>query len=77
MNSRSLDAVGAKIEAILRDPAVRATQLSIFAESLSYIHDQNPSGWLTHLLRDRVRLLTGRLIVLTLQDDQVWLPIDA
>jgi hypothetical protein len=32
---------------------------------------------LTHILGDRIRLLSGRLIVLTLQNDGVWLSVNA
>lgn len=77
MVAETLNQVRSRIDAILRDPAVRAAQLSIFAESLSYIHDYRPSGWLIHLRRDRIRLLSGGLIVLTLEADEVWLAIDA
>jgi len=77
MVAETLSEVRSRLDAILPDPAVRVAQLSIFAESLSYIHDQRPSGWLTHLRRGRMRLLSGGLIVVTLESDEVWLAIDA
>jgi 5-methylcytosine-specific restriction endonuclease McrA len=75
--SPTFDTVAAKIEAILPDPEVRTAQLSAFAESLSYVHDLDESGWLTHLRSDRVRLFAGRIIVMTLANDQVWMAIAA
>ena len=71
-----LDAIADQVERILRDEDVRKKQLLNLAESLNYIHSHRPLMWLTHVLRDRIRLLTGRLIVLTLQEDHVWLASD-
>lgn len=72
----SLEALSAKIEALLANPSERAVQLSIFAESFDYVNRHGTNLALTHLLPDRLRLFAGRLIVLTLKGNSVWLALD-
>jgi len=48
MPSGELEALAAKVEAVLKDPALRARQLAVFAESLAFIRSHNPSLWLTN-----------------------------
>lgn len=72
----TLEALADKVEALLPDPIVRATQLSLFADSLEYVYSYDSSLSLTHILSDRIRLFAGRLIVLTLKDDSVWVTTD-
>jgi hypothetical protein len=76
MPSGELEALAAKVEAVLKDPALRARQLAVFAESRAFIHSHNSSLWLTHVLPDRIRLFAGRLIVMTLSGDTAWVTID-
>jgi hypothetical protein len=45
MPSNELEALAAKVEAVLKDPALRARQLAVFAESLAFIQSHNPSLW--------------------------------
>jgi len=75
-NKAKADRVADRIAAILPNLAVRIVQLRILADSIDYLHERNESLWLTHLLPDRLRLLAGRLIILTLQGDRVWLAAD-
>lgn len=77
MAPRPLDAISDEVERILPHKTIRKKQLSNLADSLNYIHSHHPFMWLTHVLRNRIRLLVGRLIVLTLKDDHVWLATDA
>jgi len=76
MPSDKLEALAAKVEVVLKDPALRARQLAVFAESLAFIHSHNPSLWLTHVLSDRIRFFAGRLIVMTLSGDTAWVTTD-
>ena len=76
----TIDDVDREIEAVLPDATLRVAQLSCLAESLRFIHERQPDCWLTHLRSDlrprRLRLFAGRLIVLTLEGDEVWLATD-
>ncbi|MCK9222792.1 MAG: HNH endonuclease [Limnochordia bacterium] len=66
-----------RVEKILPDPLVRATQLEALADSLTYAQARNSAIWLVHVRSDRIRLFTGRLIVLTLMDRDLWVTTDA
>lgn len=77
METRSVDSIKTSVQAILPNPRSRKRQLSIYAEALDHIDSKDPNGWLTHVREDRIRLLCGGLIVLTLMEDEIWLPIDA
>lgn len=68
--------LGHKIEMILSDPTTRSRQLIALAESLAYVERGNPEIWLVHVREDRIRLFAGRLIVLTLTRDSVWVTTD-
>lgn len=61
---------------VLSDPTTRPRQLIALAESLAYAERRNPEIWLVHVRQDRIRLFAGRLIVLTLTRDSVWVTTD-
>lgn len=73
MRLRSLDEVASAVNAILPNDSVRHRQLSTFCDALEYVQSRGAELWLVHVTRDRIRLLVGRLIVLTLLGDRVWL----
>jgi predicted HNH restriction endonuclease len=62
-----------KLAALFPDPRVRTDMIAIFAESMRFIRE-NKSGWChVRLFGRKLRLFAGRLIVLTLEDQEVWL----
>jgi hypothetical protein len=71
-----LKGLAQRVEDVLPDRVARAAQLTALADSLVYISARNPSIWLVHVLSDRVRLFAGRLIVLTLQRQSLWVTVE-
>jgi len=65
--------VAHRLESALPDPSVRDSMLSIFAESMRFIRNRKPDWCLVRFSGKHLRLFAGRLIVLTLHTDEVWL----
>ncbi|NMB46715.1 MAG: hypothetical protein GX998_09945 [Firmicutes bacterium] len=76
MCATDIDILAARVEAILPDSIARRLQLSILADSLAYVHTRDAAICLIHVLSDRIRLFAGRLIVLTLEGNRVWVTTD-
>lgn len=66
-----------RLEALFPDTSVRERTLSIFAESIRFIRARKPDWCHVRLARRRLRLFAGRLIVLTLHPEGVWVTTDA
>lgn len=66
-------AAAQRLEALLPDPSVRASLLSIFAGSMRFVRDRKPDWCLVRFSGNSLRLFAGRLIVLTLHTDEAWL----
>jgi len=64
------------IERVLPDEVCRRMCLSIFADSIDRLHAQGPDRWGVYCEGDLVRLLGGRLIVLAIVPNEVWLALD-
>jgi hypothetical protein len=65
-----------KLGAILPDPDSRGPMLSIFAESMRYIRGRKPEWCVVRFHGRHLRLFAARLIVLTLESDEVWVRTD-
>jgi len=63
---------------IYPDASLRRGLLGILAESIKLAHDANPSGWSAKLRRSKsyVNLTVGRIVVLSLVRDGVWIAVD-
>ena len=68
--------IAQEIDAILPDPDARRLMLPIFAESMRYIRWRKPEWCLVKFDRNHLRLFAGRLIVLTLESNEIWVAID-
>jgi hypothetical protein len=64
------------IERILPDEETRVRCLSIFADSMERLHEQDPARWGTYCENDHLRLRGGGLIVLTVESGRLWLALD-
>lgn len=68
--------IAQKLDAMLPDPDARRLMLSIFAESMRYIRWRKPDWCLVYFDRNHLRLFAGRLVVLTLESNDVWVTTD-
>ena len=68
--------IAQKLDVILRDPGSRKPMLSIFAGSMGYIRGRKPDWCIVQFSGKHLRLFAGRLIVLTLESDEVWVTTD-
>lgn len=66
-----------RLDALLPEPNIRARMLAVFAESMQYIRARRPDWCHVRWAGRRLRLLAGRLIVLTLHAEGVWMTTDA
>lgn len=76
----TVEEVQALVERLVPDPALRVLVLSLFADSVDYIHAWGAAKWGAYCdseHADRVRLLCGHPIVFTLHKEGVWLSLDA
>lgn len=71
-----LRALAQRIERVLPNQNVRMVQLTALADSIDYVTNRNPTLFVVHLKPNRVRLIVGRLIVLTLESNHIWLATD-
>jgi hypothetical protein len=68
--------VAQKLDAILPDPGSRGPMLSIFAGSMRYIRKRKPDWCIVQFSGKHLRLFAWRLIVLTLESNEVWVTTD-
>lgn len=66
----------AKLESILPDAATAQRHLSLFHQSVKYVRGRGAAPWAAHVKPDRIRLLVGQLIVMTVSAEWVWLATD-
>lgn len=67
------------IEGVLPEQVERHLALSLFADSLEFVHARGPGKWGAYCSassRGRVRLLAGDFIVLTISRAGIWLSLD-
>src|SRR5512145_2904943 len=65
-----------RLDALLPDPTVRERTLAFFAESVRFVRTREPLWRHVRLARRRLRLFAGRLIVLALDPEGIWLATD-
>ncbi len=68
--------IAQRLDAILPDQGSRGPMLSIFAESMRYIRGRKPEWCIVQFKGKHLRLFAGRLIVLALESDVVWVTTD-
>lgn len=68
-----LGALADRVERALPVPQARVPQLTALVDSLEHIASHNGSLLIVQVRSDRIRLFAGRLIVLTLSKDHIWL----
>lgn len=61
---------------LLPDTTVRKRCLEVFVEAVIEANKYGANKWGVHVLSDRVRLLVGNLIVLTIHNQAVWMALD-
>ena len=64
------------VTSLIPDAAIRKRCLSVFLESLIEANTYGPNKWGAYYTNDRVRLLVGNLIVLTIHKQGVWMTLD-
>lgn len=76
--SNNLHDIEIAITSLVPDEKIRKIYLSVFLESLIEAHSYGANKWGTYYSkeRDRLRLLVGSLIVLTLHDHGIWISLD-
>lgn len=70
--SKTIDA----IESILPDPKARNQYLTIFLESILEANKYGANKWGAYYTNDKIRLLVGSLIVLTVEKHGLWVTLD-
>lgn len=68
--------IAQKLDAILPDQDSRGSMLSIFAGSMQYVRARKPEWFIVKFSGRRLRLFAGRLIVLVLEVNEVWVSTD-
>jgi hypothetical protein len=64
------------IESILPDPKARNQYLTIFLESILEANKYGANKWGAYYTNDKIRLLVGSLIVLTVEKHGLWVTLD-
>lgn len=64
------------VTSLLPDTRVRKRCLEVFVEAVIEANKYGANKWGVHVLSDRVRLLVGNLIVLTIHNQAVWMALD-
>lgn len=65
-----------KFESRVPDQRIREAMLAIFAASMDFIEARRPEWCHVRFASEGLRLFAGRLIVLTVHEDTVWLAVD-
>lgn len=76
---KSMTSVGQYVESIMPDEKAREWKLSLFADSIEYLHRRNPQIWgcyCNYGSHDSLRLLAGSFIIMTVHSDFIWLSLD-
>ena len=76
ITDRRSESVKETLNQIFPDKEIRKNCLSILSECIIQADESGSSKWGVHLLKDRVRLLVGSMIVCTIQDGEIWVALD-
>ncbi len=64
------------VQKILSDSKIRKNCLKILAANIKHADEAGSHKWCTHLKSNKIRLLVGSIIACTIQENEIWIPLD-